>query len=186
MPPWSISLKIVGSARSSAIGGDARGAGRTRALLSSAPDEPRSQLRAQTWAQHRLRFCGSRISDISRMSMRPTPKLSSGGAPESLKCQNQSCPAVCCSALFGVTYFRRATAPGPRRKRNANQSRESDSRKITGNYRWRVDADCNFPQVQNGMRDEPRRCSSPQLKATGRSDHTDAESCAEEHLNKPN
>ena len=89
------------------------------------------------------------------------------------------------AALFGVTYFRRATAPGPRRKRNANQSRESDSRKITGNYRWRADADCNFPQVQNGMRDEPRRCSSPQLKATRRSDHTDAESCAEEHLNKP-
>jgi hypothetical protein len=39
--------------------------------------------------------------------------------------------------------------------------------------------------VQNGMRDEPRRCSSPQLKATHRSDHTDAESYTEEHLNKP-
>ena len=36
------------------------------------------------------------------------------------------------------------------------------------------------------MRDEPRRRGSPQLKATRRSDHTDAESGAEEHLNKPN
>ena len=36
------------------------------------------------------------------------------------------------------------------------------------------------------MCDEPRRCSSPQLKATRRSDHTDAKSCAEEHLNNPN
>ncbi len=41
-------------------------------------------------------------------------------------------------------------------------------------------------KVKNGMRDEPRRCSSPHLKANRRSNHTDAESCAEEHLNKPN
>ena len=46
--------------------------------------------------------------------------------------------------------------------------------------------DCNFPQVQSGMRDKPRRCRSPQLKATRRPDYTDTESGAEKHLNKPN
>lgn len=43
-----------------------------------------------------------------------------------------------------------------------------------------------FPQVQTGMCDKPRRCRSPQHKAARRSDHTDAESGAKEHLNKPN
>jgi hypothetical protein len=47
-------------------------------------------------------------------------------------------------------------APGPRRKGKANQGRESDCGKIAKNCRWRANADCNFPQVQNGMCDEPR------------------------------
>jgi len=79
------------------------------------------------------------------------------------------------------------SAPSPRRESNANQSRERDSGEVAKNCRWRANADCNFPQVQSGMGDKPRRSSSPQHKATRRSDHhTDAESGAEEHLNKPN
>jgi hypothetical protein len=47
-------------------------------------------------------------------------------------------------------------APGPRRKGNADQSRESDSGKIAKNCRGGTNADSNLPQVQNGMCDEPR------------------------------
>jgi hypothetical protein len=79
-----------------------------------------------------------------------------------------------------------AFAPSPHRKGNANQSRESDSGKIAKNWRWRANADCNFPQMQNGMGDKPRRSSSPQHKAIRRSNNTDTDSGAEEHLNKPN
>jgi hypothetical protein len=40
--------------------------------------------------------------------------------------------------------------------RRMRLSRRGDSRKIAGNYRWRADADGNFPQVENGLRDEPQ------------------------------
>jgi len=39
--------------------------------------------------------------------------------------------------------------------------------------------------VENGMRNEPQRCGSPEFKAERQSDHTDAESCAEQHLDNP-
>ncbi len=50
----------------------------------------------------------------------------------------------------------------------------------------RAHADGNFPQVENGMRDEPQRGGGPQPNAALRADHTDAESYAEEQLNNPN
>ena len=57
---------------------------------------------------------------------------------------------------------------------------------IAGNYRWRADTDGNFPQVENGMGDKPQGRGGPQPNAAVRSDHTDAESDAEEQLNNAN
>jgi hypothetical protein len=50
-------------------------------------------------------------------------------------------------------------------KHHPDDRRQGDSRKITENYRWRADADGNFPQVENGMRDEPQRGGGPQPNA---------------------
>jgi hypothetical protein len=74
----------------------------------------------------------------------------------------------------------------PEGKHRPDDRRQGNSRKIAGNYRWRADADGNFPQVKNGMRDEPQRRGGPQPNTALRSDHTDAESYAEKQLNNPN
>src|SRR4030088_52972 len=67
----------------------------------------------------------------------------------------------------------------PEGQRRPDDGRQGDSGKIAENCRWRGDADCDFPQVENGVRDEPQRRRGPQPNAVLRSDHTDAEGDAE-------
>jgi hypothetical protein len=74
----------------------------------------------------------------------------------------------------------------PEGKHSPDDRRQGHSSKIAENYRWRADADGNFSQVENGMCDKPQRRAGPQPNAALRSDHTDAESYAEEKLNDPN
>jgi hypothetical protein len=80
---------------------------------------------------------------------------------------------VCGSSGAWVTEW-------PEGKHHPEDRRQGDSREIAGN-----DGRSNFPEAENGVRAEPQRRGGPQPNATLRSDHTVAESYAEEKLNYP-
>jgi hypothetical protein len=70
----------------------------------------------------------------------------------------------------------------PDRQHRPDDRRQGDRRKITKDDRGRTDADCYFPEMEQGMRTQPQRRGGPLPDTTFRPDHTDAERYAEEVL----
>lgn len=75
---------------------------------------------------------------------------------------------------------------GPEGKHRSDDRREGDGGKIPRNYRWRANADDNFPQVENRLRGEPKRRAGPQFNAPLQPDPTDAKSYPDRPSNNPN